>query len=175
MNKINSICITDPIRARNKAITRTAYLFSGIAVAVALFAGCSLLDQDTKDVMLPPEIIDVSNVQNASPEPLPLSKYGNPASYVVAGKRYYTMPTSMGYKDTGIASWYGTESQGKRTSSGEVYDNYGMTAAHRTLPLPSFVTVTNKQNGRSVIVKVNDRGPFHNNRLIELSLSLIHI
>ncbi len=169
MNRIHRICMTDPLRAGHKAFTRTVWLFSGIAVAAALFTGCSLLDQDSPDALMPPEVIDVSNVPNATPEPLPLSKYGNPTSYVVAGKRYYTMPASTGYKETGIASWYGTESQGKRTSSGEVYDNYGMTAAHRTLPLPSFVQVTNKQNGRSVIVKINDRGPFHNNRLIELS------
>ncbi|MGB5441718.1 MAG: septal ring lytic transglycosylase RlpA family protein, partial [Gammaproteobacteria bacterium] len=161
--------MTDPSRNGHKAIKGRAYLFSGIAVAVALFAGCSLFDRESDDVLMPPEVVDVSNVPNAVPVSLPLSKYGNPTSYVVAGKRYYTMPSSMGYKESGIASWYGTESQGKRTSSGESYDNYGMTAAHRTLPLPSFVQVTNKQNGRSVIVKINDRGPFHNNRLIELS------
>ena len=169
MNRIHRICMTDTSRAGHKAINRTAYLFSGIAVVAALFAGCSLFDRDSSDVLMPPEVVDVSNVPNAVPVSLPLSKYGNPTSYVVAGKRYYTMPSSMGYKESGIASWYGTESQGKRTSSGETYDNYGMTAAHRTLPLPSFVQVTNKQNGRSVIVKINDRGPFHNNRLIELS------
>ena len=169
MNRIHRICITDPSRAGHKAIKSTACLFSGIAVVAALFAGCSVFDRESPDTLMPPEVVDISNVQNAVPVSLPMSKYGNPTSYVVAGKRYYTMPSSMGYKESGIASWYGTESQGKRTSSGETYDNYGMTAAHRTLPLPSFVQVTNKQNGRSVIVKINDRGPFHNNRLIELS------
>ena len=169
MSKINSICMTNPQPAKNKTSARTAYWFSGIVVATALFAGCSLLEQESAEESLPPDVVDVSNVPNASPESLPLSKYGNPTSYVVAGKRYYTMPASTGYMETGLASWYGTDSHGKRTSSGEIYDSYGMTAAHRTLPLPSFVKVTNKQNGRSVIVKVNDRGPFYNNRLIDLS------
>jgi rare lipoprotein A len=98
-----------------------------------------------------------------------LSRYGNPASYVVYGKRYHTLSSSKGYRERGLASWYGTKFHGKRTSSGEPYDLYGMTAAHKTLPLPTYVEVTNLGNGRSVIVKVNDRGPFHEDRLIDLS------
>ena len=86
-------------------------------------------------------------------------------------KRYYTLKTSRGYHEKGVASWYGTKFHGKRTSSGEPYDMYAMTAAHKTLPLPSYLEVTNLDNGKRVIVKVNDRGPFHGNRLIDLSYS----
>ena len=112
---------------------------------------------------------DVSNIPNAVPKNEPLSRYGNPKSYVVYGKRYYTLPSSSGYRETGLASWYGTKFHGKRTSSGEPYDLYGMTAAHKTLPLPTYVEVTNLNNDRTVVVKVNDRGPFHADRIIDLS------
>lgn len=114
---------------------------------------------------------DVSDVPNAIPKNEPRSKYGNPASYEVFGKRYYTLTNSQGYHQKGIASWYGSKFHGRRTSSGETYDMYAMTAAHKTLPLPTYVEVTNLSNGRKVIVKVNDRGPFHEDRLIDLSYS----
>ena len=114
---------------------------------------------------------DVSNVPNAVPRDEPRSKYGNPDHYEVFGKRYYTLKTSRGYHEKGIASWYGKKFHGRRTSSGETYDMYAMTAAHKTLPLPSYLEVTNLSNGKKVIVKVNDRGPFHGNRLIDLSYS----
>ena len=103
------------------------------------------------------------------PRAEPKSKYGNPSSYVVFGKRYYVLPSSRDYVAQGIASWYGTKFHGRRTSSGETYDMYAMTAAHKTLPLPTYARVTNKRNGRSIIVRINDRGPFHQNRLIDLS------
>ncbi len=112
---------------------------------------------------------DVSNVPNAVPRDEQKSKYGNPAHYDVLGKRYYTLNSSKGYHEKGIASWYGKKFHGKRTSSGEIYDMYAMTAAHKTLPLPTYVEVTNLANGKKVIVRVNDRGPFHDNRLIDLS------
>ena len=119
----------------------------------------------------PAKAPDVANIPNAVPRDEPRSKYGNPAHYNVFGKRYYTLTSSRGYHEKGIASWYGTKFHGKRTSSGEPYDMYAMTAAHKTLPLPTYVEVTNLNNGRKVIVKVNDRGPFHDNRLIDLSYS----
>ncbi len=97
------------------------------------------------------------------------SRYGNPASYVVNGKRYYTLKSSQGFIERGIASWYGSKFHGRRTSSGEPYDMYRMTAAHKTLPLPSYVEVVNLNNGRRAVVRVNDRGPFHENRIIDLS------
>jgi rare lipoprotein A len=99
----------------------------------------------------------------------PLSRYGNPASYVVFGKRYYTLKSAEGYQERGIASWYGTKFHGRRTSSGERYDMYGMTAAHKSLPLPTYVEVRNLKNGRTAVLRVNDRGPFHEGRIIDLS------
>ena len=97
------------------------------------------------------------------------SKYGNPDSYEVFGKRYYVMDSSEGFRQKGEASWYGTKFHGQRASSGETYNMYAMTAAHKTLPLPSYVEVKNLKNGRKAIVKVNDRGPFHDGRIIDLS------
>jgi rare lipoprotein A len=103
------------------------------------------------------------------PRPLPRSKYGNGPVYEVFGKNYTVMPTSSGYRERGVASWYGTKFHGNLTSSREPYDMYEMTAAHKTLPLPTYVRVRNLSNGRSIIVKVNDRGPFVHNRIIDLS------
>ena len=137
-----------------------------IAAGLTACAGKGLLEPSDD---APAQPRDVSNIPDAVPKNEPLSRYGNPASYVVYGKRYYTLTSSSGYRETGLASWYGTKFHGKRTSSGEPYDLYGMTAAHKTLPLPTYVEVTNLDNGRSVIVKVNDRGPFHDDRLIDLS------
>jgi rare lipoprotein A len=99
----------------------------------------------------------------------PLSRYGNPATYQVSGHRYEVMTTATGYRRRGLASWYGTKFHSKRTSSGEDYDMYALTAAHKTLPLPTYVRVKNLNNGRVAIVKVNDRGPFHTGRIIDLS------
>lgn len=109
--------------------------------------------------------------QNAKPKTLPLSRYGNLASYKVKGKSYQVLHDTSAFKQQGIASWYGPNFHKQRTSSGEVYDMYQMTAAHKTLPLPCFVKVKNTDNGREVIVKVNDRGPFHTGRIIDLSYS----
>lgn len=103
------------------------------------------------------------------PKNEPLSPYGNPASYKVYGKVYRVMPSSHGYKERGLASWYASKFHKQRTSSGEAYDMYALTAAHRTLPLPTYLKVKNLDNGRQIIVKVNDRGPFHSGRLIDLS------
>lgn len=89
--------------------------------------------------------------------------------YSALGKRYVPMTEYKPYKERGLASWYGKRYHGRKTSSGEIYDMYGMTGAHTTLPLPSYVRVTNVQNGRSVVVRINDRGPFHDDRLIDLS------
>ena len=111
----------------------------------------------------------VERSQAVIPRVEPKSKYGNPPSYVVFGKRYYVMDSAKGYVEEGIASWYGTKFHGRPTSSQEPYDMYAMTAAHKSLPLPTYARVTNKQNGRSVIVRINDRGPFHDNRIIDLS------
>ena len=106
---------------------------------------------------------------DALPRIEPRSRYGNPPFYEVFGKRYYVLSSSVGYWERGVASWYGPGFHRERTSTGEPYDMYGMTAAHKTLPLPAYVRVTNLQNGRSVVVRVNDRGPFVGNRIIDLS------
>jgi rare lipoprotein A len=117
----------------------------------------------------PPFDIDETKVADAVPRSEPLSKYGNMHSYRVFGKNYYVMPSAKNYEERGIASWYGSKFHKQRTSSGERYDMLAMTAAHKTLPLPTYVQVTNLKNGRQIIVKVNDRGPFASNRIIDLS------
>ncbi len=108
-------------------------------------------------------------ISDAEPVPVERSKYGNPESYEVFGKTYYVLDSAEGFQQKGIASWYGNKFHGERTSSGEEYDMYAMTAAHKTLPIPVFVEVTNHDNQRTAIVKVNDRGPFHEGRIIDLS------
>jgi rare lipoprotein A len=112
--------------------------------------------------------VDVSAIPDASPRNDPRSASGN-KPYTVFGKMYYPLKDAGGYSERGIASWYGKKFHGKKTSSGEAYDMYAMTAAHKTLPLPSYVRVRNLNNGRSVTLRVNDRGPFLDNRLIDLS------
>lgn len=99
----------------------------------------------------------------------PRSDRGNPNFYEVLGRRYHVMPSADGYLEDGVASWYGRDFHGRSTSSGERYDMYALTAAHKTLPLPTWVEVTNRTNGKTVIVKVNDRGPFVGDRIIDLS------
>ena len=117
----------------------------------------------------PPKDIDVSNLPDAVPKVEPITKAGNKSPYTVLGKTYELLPTSSGYRERGVASWYGNKFHGRKTSTGEIYSMYGMTAAHKTLPIPCYVRVTNLANNRSVIVRVNDRGPFHGARIIDLS------
>ena len=108
---------------------------------------------------------------DAVPRPEPRSKYGNGPVYEVLGKRYTVMPSSAGYRERGVASWYGKKFHGNLTSNRETYDMYAMTAAHKTLPLPTYVRVRNLRNNKSIVVRVNDRGPFVHNRIIDLSYS----
>jgi len=108
-------------------------------------------------------------IPDAVPVAVKPSKYGNPDNYTVMGKTYYVKDSSDDFKQKGIASWYGSKFHGRRTSSGEEYSMYSMTAAHKTLPIPVYVEVTNIDNGRVAIVRVNDRGPFHEGRIIDLS------
>lgn len=112
--------------------------------------------------------IDVTRVPDAVPRAEPLSAYGN-KPYNVFGVAYQPLDTAHEYRERGVASWYGRKFHGRPTSNREPYDMYAMTAAHRTLPLPSYARVRNLENGRSVVVRVNDRGPFLHNRLIDLS------
>ncbi len=158
----------------SKPVLHWRYILCVSALA-ALLVACSTGERSSTSRYsqaqdsAPYQAIDVSVVKDAVPRIEPKSRYGNPASYVVLGKRYNTLASSKGYKKRGIASWYGTKFHGHRTSSGESYDMYEMSAAHKTLPLPTYARVSNLRNGRSVIVKINDRGPFHENRVIDLS------
>jgi rare lipoprotein A len=111
----------------------------------------------------------VETVPDAVPRYEPRSIYGNPPFYYVFGKRYFVLSSSADYVERGVASWYGPGFHKVLTSTRETYDMYGMSAAHKTLPLPCYVRVTNLQNGRSIVVRVNDRGPFVGNRIIDLS------
>lgn len=113
--------------------------------------------------------IDLSKIPDAVPRNAPLSRFGNPSSYSALGHTYYVMKNAAGFSQTGYASWYGRQFHGERTSSGEPYNMFRMTAAHKRLPLPTWVRVTNLDNGLHCIVKVNDRGPFHDGRIIDLS------
>jgi len=117
----------------------------------------------------PDEKIDVSHVQNAIPKVESLSPGGNRSRYQVLGKEYSVLPAAAGYSETGGASWYGKKFHGYLTANGEKYDMFGMSAAHKSLPIPTYVKVTNLANNRHVIVRVNDRGPFHKGRIIDLS------
>lgn len=117
----------------------------------------------------PLEPPDVTKVPDAEPRIEELSRGGNRSSYEVWGKTYQVLPDATGYERRGTASWYGEKFHGYATSNGEIYDMYKMSAAHRSLPLPTFARVTSLDNGESVIVRVNDRGPFHSDREIDLS------
>ncbi|WP_026278723.1 MULTISPECIES: septal ring lytic transglycosylase RlpA family protein [unclassified Thioalkalivibrio] len=161
---------------------------AALAVSCALMlAGCSSAPDRKADPDRPlgdaafdaypdPDDIpqDLALIPDAVPKDEPPSRYGNPAEYEVFGKRYRTLRTSTGFEEEGLASWYGTKFHGRRTSSGEPYDMYAMTAAHKTLPLPTYVEVVNLENDRRVIVRVNDRGPFVDDRIIDLSYAAAH-
>lgn len=118
-----------------------------------------------------PEIIsvDIDAIPDAVPKYEPITGAGNPDSYEVLGKTYHVKKSSKGYVKQGIASWYGTKFNGHDTSNGEKYDMFAMSAAHKTLPIPTYARVTNLTNKRSIVVRINDRGPFHDNRIIDLS------
>lgn len=132
-----------------------------------------LLSSCTKKISTedgPPDFyVDASKIPNAVPKKTRPAKYGNMRSYKVFGKRYHVLKSSKNYHAVGIASWYGKKFHSRLTSSGEPYNMLAMTAAHKNLPLPTYVEVTNLKNNRKIIVKVNDRGPFSSNRIIDLS------
>lgn len=121
----------------------------------------------------PTETRDYDSIPDAIPRVEPLSKTGN-KPYTALGKSFVPLKSSKGFVETGVASWYGKKFHGRRTSSGETYDIWKMTAAHPTLPLPTYVRVTSLVNGKSIVVKVNDRGPFLHNRIIDLSYAAAH-
>jgi len=138
MNKITS------------GIQKPVYRLIAFVIVALLVNSCATRKPDGMHDHAPPDPKNLSNIGNAVPRAEPPSKYGNPATYVVFGKRYHTLSSSKGFRERGIASWYGSKFHGRRTSSGEIYD-------------------FNLRNGKSIIVKVNDRGPFHSGRIIDLS------
>jgi rare lipoprotein A len=156
-------------------------LLSGLLV---LFAGCAVVgsrapsggpSQPLPAAPAPapptaaPTPADIAAIPDAVPRFEARSRSGNPPFYTVLGRRYELLATPKGYVERGVASWYGPGFHGGGTSMGEPYDMYAMTAAHKTLPIPCYARITNLANGRSVVVRINDRGPFVANRLIDLS------
>ena len=123
------------------------------------------IDQDRA----PSRNIDPATILNVVPEPITRTMAGNRSPYSVLGKTYQVLPTEEGYRERGVASWYGEKFHGHKTSNGEVFDMYQVSAAHKSLPIPSFLQVTNLDNNRSIVVRVNDRGPFHGDRIVDLS------
>jgi rare lipoprotein A len=113
--------------------------------------------------------LDIASIPEVVPEPFARTLAGNRSPYTVLGKTYHVMVTEDGYNERGLASWYGEKFHGHKTSNGEVFDMYKVSAAHKSLPIPSFLRVTNLDNNRSLVVRVNDRGPFHGDRIVDLS------
>ena len=140
----------------------------GSLVILALIAGGCATKSPT-DATAQRRAIDPDSVPDAVPRVEPYSRYGNPPSYEVFGKRYAVLPSSKDFVQVGVASWYGEDFHGKRASNGETYDMFAMTAAHKELPLPTYARVTNLENGRSIVVRITDRGPFVGDRVIDLS------
>ena len=142
------------------------------AVALILLAACSSSSKkggyykDDGPASNPPG--NLASVPDARPRVEPLHKFAN-RPYEVFGKKYVPMASLQPFKQRGVASWYGKRFHGQKTASGEIYDMYAMTAAHPTLPIPSYARVTHVKSGRQVVVRINDRGPFHAGRVIDLS------
>jgi rare lipoprotein A len=140
---------------------------AALAVSLLAIAGCA---RESARPAPPPERVPAPIPgSEALPRDEPRAKSGNPPFYEVYGRRYVVLPTAAGHVEQGVASWYGPDFHGGRTATGETYDMNAMTGAHPTLPLPAWVRVTNLENGRSVVVRLNDRGPFSKNRIIDLS------
>jgi rare lipoprotein A len=148
------------------AVTLTIFLLSGCSLASRKPTPTATVPSGSAVPQPPP---DVFSIPDAVPRPEPRSKRGNPPFYEVFGKRYYVLASSEGHVERGTASWYGPGFHSASTSMGEPYDMYAMTAAHKTLPLPAYAEVTNLRNGRKVVVRINDRGPFVGDRIIDLS------
>jgi rare lipoprotein A len=143
---------------------RRSALGAVVSLLVALQWGCASNGPAAKPSSAPQTAVTPDSLVTP-----PRSDRGNPPFYDVLGRRYYVLPSSAGYHARGVASWYGRDFHGLATSSGETYNMHALTAAHTTLPIPTWVEVTNLTNGKHVVVKVNDRGPFVDNRLIDLS------
>jgi rare lipoprotein A len=149
------------------ALTLTAFLVSGCSLAKRRPDEPRASIPSGSAVPQPPP--NVFSIPDAVPRAEPRGRRGNPPFYEVFGKRYYVMASSEGFVERGTASWYGPGFHAASTSLGEPYDMYAMTAAHKTLPIPAYAEVTNLKNGRKVVVRINDRGPFVGDRIIDLS------
>ena len=155
-------------------------LFFGLLAISAALLGCAGPPivpsskgqiQDSAPTLTSAELTRLANLPDPRVEPLPYSATGNGPTYEVWGKQYQVMSSAQGYRQIGGASWYGVKFHGRLTSSREPFDMYQLTAAHRSLPIPCFARVTNLENGRSTVVRINDRGPFHSERIIDLSFA----
>ena len=153
------------------ALTLTAFLLTGCSLA--RHSRTAQPDEPRASIpsgsAVPQPPLDVFSIPDAVPRAEPRGKRGNPPFYEVFGKRYYVLASSEGFVERGTASWYGPGFHSASTSLGERYDMYAMTAAHKTLPIPAYAEVTNLRNGRKVVVRINDRGPFVGDRIIDLS------
>ncbi len=156
----------------------SAFAGAGLLAATVLLGGCTPAQWPVREegppasrqtAPEPPRPAGPNANQAPTAPSAPAPRAGNPPFYEVFGERFFVLPSSEGYREQGMASWYGKPFHGRRTSSGEVFDMYKLTAAHKTLPLPSLVRVTNLDSGRSIVVTVNDRGPFVKDRIIDLS------
>lgn len=157
---------SNPVR---RALAHAQWIFLLLAVTLAGCVSVRHPPRPPSPLPTPPTPSEIAKIPDAVPRAEPRSARGNPPFYDVNGKRYFVMSDATGYVERGIASWYGPGFHSGLTSSGERYNMYAMTAAHKTLPLPTYVRVTNLQNGKSVVVRVNDRGPFKDGRIIDLS------
>lgn len=145
-------------------------LIGGLAALALLLHGCGSTPVSSPVRDSGPRVHkDFSHLADAIPRHEPQTRAGNPPTYVVNGRRYTLLDRNDGYVERGYASWYGKKFHGRTTSNGEIYDMYAMTAAHKTLRIPAYVQVTNLRNGRQIVVRLNDRGPFVDNRIIDLS------
>lgn len=163
------------IQVCRNIISNTVSLRHGVATVLVFFfclvqlSGCGIITRNPVDYDGAPSTgVDVSKLKDAVPKVEPHHPYGT-RSYVLNGRNYKVLKSSKGYVKKGYASWYGTSFHGKETSTQEKFNLYGMTAASPELPLPSYVEVTNLRNGKKVVVRVNDRGPFCRNRILDLS------
>lgn len=151
-----------------KILIKNTITVGTIVFCLTQLSGCSLVNGHYQKDEAPNVNFDASKIPDAVPKNEPLSKYGN-KSYHIGNRHYHVLKTSKGYHARGIASWYGTKFHGRHTSSHEKYNLFAMTAASPVLPLPTYVKVKNLNNGKEVTLKVNDRGPFRSNRIIDVS------
>jgi rare lipoprotein A len=140
-----------------------------LVISLLQLSACSTGRYQHSQDFVPNPILEPASLKDAEVKVEPLSSMGNPKRYTVLGQEYAVMSQGIGFKQQGFASWYGMKFHGHATSNGEIYDVYQMTAAHKTLPIPSYVKVTRTDTQESVIVRVNDRGPFHEGRIVDLS------